>query len=176
MRTFFPKESIRLDAAHVLGTGASYLVSRGTEMWEDGPADVVKIQVAQDAKVLGRRAPSFVVHQTNGFAHCDDFENIAAAVEKLVRPLRRWVVTWDRPRNHAGDVSEFVDTALKELFTLCDDEVERPLHQVRLVEVEAGTTARQLVQQIRQKMAALGAPAGTRIWVLRLSEDGMATI
>lgn len=75
-QTFFPKKSITVEASPPHEPGTSYLVSIGYEMWEDGPKEVIKIQMQYNGKVSGRRSPSFPPNS-------DDFTRIEEAVQAL---------------------------------------------------------------------------------------------
>lgn len=75
-QTFFPKKSIAVEASPPHAPGTCYLVSIGYEMWEDGPEEVIKIQMQYSGKVSGRRSPSFP-------KNTDDFVRVAEAVEAL---------------------------------------------------------------------------------------------
>jgi hypothetical protein len=168
MRTFFPREVVKLDASSHC-EGAEYHVGIGTEMWGAEPFEVLKVQMAYDGQVAGRKSPSFPILSGEPGNHisCPDFDDIVETVEKIINPMRWWLVTWDRPANEQ-DVSKYVEKALKKLFTLEDDDLKRPCLQIRLVEVQASTNARDFETDLRRELLDLNAPKGITLFVARL--------
>lgn len=75
-QTFFPSKSIRVKASPP-HEDAEYVVSVGTEMWGATPQQVIKIQMAYEGKISGRRSPSYPVE-------CDDYERVNDAIKDLL--------------------------------------------------------------------------------------------
>lgn len=75
-QTFFPKKSIRITASkpHI---DAEYVVSIGTEMWGSDAQQVIKVQMAYEGKISGRRSPSYP-------ADTLDYEKVNEAIKKLL--------------------------------------------------------------------------------------------
>jgi hypothetical protein len=178
MRTFFPRKQEKVDASSHC-EGAQYVIGVGTEMWGTEPVKVLKVQMSYDNKVAGRKAPSFPIVKkrvgSDKFDGCPDFDEVAAKVEKVISPLRRWMITWDR-RPGSKDVSGIVCEAIKQCFTLEDEHLERPCHQIRVAEFVASGPANEVADALRRKLRELNAPKGTKIYVARLAEEGDASV
>ena len=56
---------------------AEYVISIGDEIWEDGAHRVVKVQMAYDGKISGRRSPSYPVGT-------DDYLRVHKAIQSLL--------------------------------------------------------------------------------------------
>lgn len=56
---------------------AEYVVSIGDEIWEDGAHKVIKVQMAYDGKINGRRSPSYPMGT-------DDYLKVHEAIKKLL--------------------------------------------------------------------------------------------
>ena len=142
-------------------------------MWAAEPVEVLKVQMAYDGQVAGRKSPSFPVrHEKRGNARyrsCPDFDEIVEKVEGIIDPIRWWLITWDRPYN-GPDVSKYVENALKEVFHLEDHDLKRPCLQVRLVEFQASGKAREVEAELRRALVALNAPKGITLFVARLGD------
>jgi hypothetical protein len=178
MRTFFPRQKDTVDASSHC-EGAEYLIGIGSEMWVDGPAHVLKIQMAYGGQVAGRKAPSFPLEQTTRDGHtfrsCPDFDEVVATVEKMIGPLRRWLITWDRPPG-GSDVSDLVSEAIKQAYDLNDEDLLRPCLQVRTVEIQASETADKVATRIRGKLRKLGAPQGITIYAARVADESRVNV
>lgn len=78
-KTFFPDRgktiSIKASPPHV---DAEYVVSIGSEIWEDGAVPVIKVQMAYKGKISGRRSPSYPVGT-------DDYKRVNEAIETLIQ-------------------------------------------------------------------------------------------
>ena len=72
-----PQKSEMVPASKPHPDGTCYKVSIGTEFWDAYPATVIKIQMAYDGKVEGRKSPSYPIGT-------DDFERVNEAVNKLL--------------------------------------------------------------------------------------------
>jgi hypothetical protein len=177
VRTFFPKDVQKVDASSHCD-GAEYAIGIGTEMWADGPVSVLKIQMAYDGQVAGRKAPSFPVldvrHSGSRFRSCPDFDEVATQIEKLIDPLRHWLITWDRPFG-GNDVSGLIGEAIKDAYNLGDEDIYRPCHQVRTVQIQASGTAAEVAALICSKLRELNAPGGIRLYVARVADDAEAS-
>lgn len=75
-QTFFPKESLRLPASSP-HENAEYVVSIGTEIWGGEAHEVLKVQMAYDGKISGRRSPSYPVG-------ADDYDRVCQAIQELM--------------------------------------------------------------------------------------------
>ena len=64
-QTFFPEKSILVPASPP-HKNAEYVISIGTEMWGSEPQKVIKVQMAYNGKISGRRSPSYPVN-TNDY-------------------------------------------------------------------------------------------------------------
>lgn len=77
-KTFFPKtdkvKRIKASAPH---ENAEYVVSVGVEMWGSTPHEVIKVQMAYDGKISGRRSPSYPLGT-------DDYKEVNKAIEELL--------------------------------------------------------------------------------------------
>jgi hypothetical protein len=177
-RTFFPKKTKTIDASSHR-PGADYVVGIGNEIWGTEAVPVLKIQMAYDGNVAGRKAPSFpIVRETvdgSSFNSCPDFDEVAAKVEEIVDPLRKWLITWDRPPN-GPDVSATVCDAIKLVWSLRDEDLLQPCLQVRVIQIQASGTGSKIADQLRKQLRALHAPNGTRIFVARLADEGNVSI
>lgn len=78
-QTFFPKVSVRIPASPP-HENAEYVISIGTEMWGFEPQQVIKVQMAYDGKISGRRSPSYPVGT-------EDYTRVNAEIEKLIKTL-----------------------------------------------------------------------------------------
>jgi hypothetical protein len=78
-KTYFPHAGkevlVKASAPHPKNT--EYKISIGSETWDDGNHEVVKIQMVYDGVVAGRRSPSFPLGT-------DDFQRVISKVEKLI--------------------------------------------------------------------------------------------
>ncbi len=78
-KTFFPHTGkevfVKASAPHPKNT--EYKVSIGSETWEDGNHEVVKIQMVYAGEVAGRRSPSFPLGT-------DDFQRVMSKVQQLI--------------------------------------------------------------------------------------------
>lgn len=78
-KTYFPHEGkdIFLVASKPHPENTQYKISIGTEAWDDGNHEVVKIQMVYNGEIAGRRSPSFPLGT-------DDFQRVAAKVQELI--------------------------------------------------------------------------------------------
>ena len=78
-KIFFPHVGrevfVNASAPHPQNT--QYKVSIGSETWDDGNHEVVKIQMVYDGEIAGRRSPSFPLGT-------DDFQRVITKVEELI--------------------------------------------------------------------------------------------
>lgn len=178
MRTFFPRRTETVDASSH-GEGAEYQIGIGSEMWPDGPAHVLKVQMAYDGQVAGRKAPSFPildeVHEGQRFRGCPDFDLVVATIERMIDPQRRWIITWDRPPG-GNDVSELVSEAIKQAYNLGDDDLRRPCLQVRTIEIQASGNAVEVVDRVCSELRKLKAPSGIKLYAARVADEGTASV
>ena len=75
-KTFFPKATVKVKASPP-HKDAEYVVTVGTEMWDAVPQKVIKVQMAYEGKISGRRSPSYP-YGTN------DFERVNDAIKQLL--------------------------------------------------------------------------------------------
>ena len=76
-RTFYPRKVIIVPASSPHPDGTEYKVSVGDEEWTDGEFKrVIKVQIAYDGKVAGRKSPSYPTDT-------DDWERVNEAVKEL---------------------------------------------------------------------------------------------
>ena len=112
----------------------AYAVSTCKEILAGDQSDVIKLEMMYKGRVSGPKAPSFpiVVEKVRGYEHrsCPEFDEVVSKVEEIVNPLRRWLVTWDRPTG-GSDVSDLINRAIMDGFTLNEDDLERPCLQIR---------------------------------------------
>lgn len=77
-KTYFPNSnktiSIPASEPH---QNAEYVISIGDEIWSDGAHQVVKVQMAYDGKISGRRSPSYPVGT-------DDYLRVHEAIKTLL--------------------------------------------------------------------------------------------
>ncbi|HBE9436072.1 Uncharacterised protein [Clostridioides difficile] len=79
-KVFTPESEkiIRVKASELHAHGnAEYVVSIGTEIWEDAPHRVLKVQMSYGGKISGRRSPSYPIGT-------DDYKRVIQAMEKLM--------------------------------------------------------------------------------------------
>lgn len=78
MRTFYPRNAIRIPASEPHPKGTEYKISIGDEEWEGGVFhSVIKVQMVYDGKVAGRKSPSYPVG-TN------DYKRVSDAIRRLM--------------------------------------------------------------------------------------------
>jgi hypothetical protein len=171
MQRYFPRGKIIEVPATFHCDEAVYRVSSGTEMWEVGPTEVVKIQMAYGGTVAGRKAPSFPFERERKYGQtwgeCSEFDAVALAVEAIVQPLRRWVLTWDRA-SLTNDISVMVDAAI--LDYLGTNDFDRPCCGVRVFEF-SGARAADISEEIGKRILHFGAQPGFKLAVGRLADE-----
>lgn len=77
-KIFYPARSIDVEASDPHPKGTSYRVSIGPENWGASIGIVLKVQMAYDGKVSGRKSPSYPVDS-------DDWNRVCRAAEELRR-------------------------------------------------------------------------------------------
>lgn len=174
MKTFFPRKAVRVDASSHTEE-AEYVIGAGNEMWGAEAIPVLKVQMSYGGRVAGRKAPSFPITNEERYGtsydRCEDFDEVIEAAERVIQPLRKWLITWDRPPNQ-NDVSAEVCKAIKLLLTLTDEDLLQPCYQVRVVEVQYPESGQNLADDLRETLRKLKAPAGISIYVARLATEG----
>jgi len=80
MKVYFPTHYLDVKASAPHPADTAYRVSRGAEHWEDdeGPHQVVKIQMVYAGRVSGRRSPSFPLGT-------DDAKRVMKALDEIAK-------------------------------------------------------------------------------------------
>ncbi|MFZ0944701.1 MAG: hypothetical protein WB930_04175 [Syntrophobacteraceae bacterium] len=141
-------------------------------MWDDEPIDVLKVQMVYSGQVAGRKAPSFPIETELRYGSkwdiCPEFDAVVAAVEAIIQPLRKWILTWDRAKGGA-DITDLIDRELTRM--LGSDDFVRPCCGVRVFDYQAAESANDLRRKLEYSLQEAGAGSGFHLAVGILADQ-----